>query len=66
MMKKLCSYGNDAHILQGFQPLPDLHGRYPLLGCWLVASKVVGLCIREDKTLVTGKDARFVPHVILD
>ncbi len=59
-------YGNDAHILQGFQPLPDLHGRYPLLGCWLVASKVVGLCIREDKTLVTGKDARFVPHVILD
>jgi glutathionylspermidine synthase len=59
-------YGNDAHILQGFQPLPEFDGGYPLLGCWLVASKAVGLCIREDRTLVTGKDARFVPHVILD
>jgi glutathionylspermidine synthase len=59
-------YGNDAHILQGFQPLPNLDGGYPLLGCWLVASKAVGLCIREDKTLITSKDARFVPHVILD
>jgi glutathionylspermidine synthase len=59
-------YGNEAHIVQGFQPLPDLDGGYPLLGCWLVAGKAVGLCIREDRTLVTGKDARFIPHVILD
>jgi glutathionylspermidine synthase len=59
-------YGNDAHILQGFQPLPEFDGGYPLLGCWMVASKAVGLCIREDKTLVTSKDARVVPHVILD
>jgi glutathionylspermidine synthase len=59
-------YGSDAHILQGFQPLPVLDGVYPLIGCWLVASKAVGLCIREDKTLVTGKDALFIPHVILD
>jgi glutathionylspermidine synthase len=59
-------YGDDAHIIQGFQPLPEFDGGYPLLGCWLVASKAVGLCIREDRTLVTGKDARFVPHIILD
>ena len=59
-------YGNDAHILQGFQPLPEFDGGHPLLGCWLVASKAVGLCVREDRTLVTGKGARFVPHVILD
>lgn len=59
-------YGNDAHILQGFQPLPEFDGGYPLLGCWVVASKAVGICIREDKTLVTSKDARVVPHVILD
>jgi glutathionylspermidine synthase len=59
-------YGNDANILQGFQSLPNFDGGYPLLGCWLVASKAVGLCIREDKTLVTSKDAHFVPHVILD
>ena len=59
-------YGEEPHILQGFHPLPDHNGNYPLLGCWLVASKAVGLCIREDRTLVTGKDARVVPHAILD
>jgi len=59
-------YGDDAHIIQGFQPLPEFGGHYPLVGCWLVASKAVGLCIREDKTLVTGRNARIVPHVIAD
>jgi glutathionylspermidine synthase len=59
-------YGEDPHILQDFHPLPEFHGRYPLVGCWLVASKAVGLCIREDSTLVTGKDSRVIPHVVLD
>ncbi len=59
-------YGEDAHILQGFHPLPDHGGKFPLIGCWLVASKMTGLCIREDTSLVTGKDCRIVPHVVLD
>ncbi len=59
-------YGEDGHIVQAFQPLPEIDGNYPLVGCWLVASRAVGLCIREDRTLVTGKEARFIPHVILD
>jgi glutathionylspermidine synthase len=59
-------YGAEAHIVQGFHPLPEIGGNYPLVGCWLVASKAVGLCIREDRTLVTGKDCRFIPHAILD
>ncbi len=59
-------YGSDSHILQGFQPLPEFDGGYPLLGCWLVASKAVGLCMREDSTVITGKEARFIPHVIRD
>ena len=58
-------YSEEPHIIQGFQPLPKHEGRYPLVGCWLVASKAVGLCIREDKTLVTSKDSRFVPHIIM-
>jgi glutathionylspermidine synthase len=37
-----------------------------LIGCWLVASKAVGMCIREDRSLVTGTEARVVPHAILD
>lgn len=57
-------YGADAQILQGFHPLPDHGGVFPLVGCWLIASKAAGLCIREDKSLVTGTDCRVVPHVI--
>ena len=41
-------------------------GNYPLVGCWLVASQAVGICIREDQNLVTSRDANFIPHVILD
>jgi glutathionylspermidine synthase len=59
-------YAETDHIVQGFHALPEYNGNYPLVGCWLVASKAAGLCIREDRSLVTGKDARFVPHVILD
>ncbi len=59
-------YGGGGHIVQAFHPLPEFAGNYPLVGCWMVASKAVGMCIREDRTLVTSKDARFVPHVILD
>ncbi len=59
-------YGEDGHVVQAFQPLPEIDGNYPLVGCWLVASRAAGLCIREDRTLVTGTEARFIPHVILD
>jgi glutathionylspermidine synthase len=59
-------YGEEAHIVQGFHPLPEYDGKFPLVGCWLVASEAVGLCIREDSTLVTSKEARVVPHIILD
>jgi glutathionylspermidine synthase len=59
-------YGDGAHIVQGCQPLPDMDGKFPLLGLWLIASKAAGLCIREDRTLITGTDASVVPHVILD
>lgn len=59
-------YGDEDCIVQAFHPLPEFDGHYPLIGCWMAASKSVGMCIREDRTLVTGKDARFVPHVILD
>ena len=59
-------YGEQAHILQEFHPLPDFDGRFPLIGCWLIASKAVGMGIREDKTLITGTEANFVPHVIVE
>ena len=59
-------YGEEGHILQALHPLPEYSGNYPLIGCWLIASKAVGMCIREDQTMITGRDARFIPHVILN
>ena len=59
-------YGDEGHIVQAFHPLPEFDGTYPLVGCWMVAGRSAGLCIREDRNLVTTPDARFVPHVILD
>ena len=59
-------YGDGDHILQAYHPLPEFSGNYPLVGCWLVASQAVGMCIREDQNLVTSRDANFIPHVILD
>ena len=58
-------YNEGVNIIQDFHPLPEYEGCYPLVGCWLVASKAVGLGIREDRTIVTSKDSRFVPHIIL-
>jgi len=59
-------YGNKGHVLQAFYPLPEYDGVFPLVGCWMVAGRPAGLSIREGRTLVTGEDANFVPHVILD
>jgi glutathionylspermidine synthase len=60
------SYGAEGFIVQAFAPLPDFGGLYPMCGVWLVASEAAGMCIREDRNLVTTDDAHFIPHVILD
>jgi len=57
-------YGAEGHIVQALHPLPDFGGNYPMIGSWLVASQPCGICIREDASLVTGDNARFVPHII--
>ena len=59
-------YGAEGHILQAYHPLPDFGGVFPMCGVWLVASEPGGMCIREDRNIVTTDDARFIPHVILD
>jgi glutathionylspermidine synthase len=57
-------YGAEGHILQAYHPLPEFAGHYPMVGSWLVASQPAGIGIREDTSLVTGNNARFVPHII--
>jgi glutathionylspermidine synthase len=59
-------YGEEGHVVQAFHPLPEFDGKFPLVGCWMVAGRPAGLSIREGRTLITDEDANFVPHVILD
>ena len=59
-------YGDEGFVVQAFHPLPAFDGNHPMLGCWLVASRAAGMCVREDRRLVTADDARFIPHIILD
>ena len=59
-------YGGEGYVVQEFHPLPEFDGKFPLVGCWMVAGTPAGLSIREGQTLVTSADANFVPHIILD
>jgi glutathionylspermidine synthase len=57
-------YGGEGFVVQAFHPLPNFDGRYPLIGCWMIAGRAAGLGIREDRDLVTTENANFIPHVI--
>ena len=59
-------YGEEGHVLQALHRLPEFAGKFPLVGCWMVAGQPAGLSIRESQTLVTDGDANFIPHIILD
>ena len=59
-------YGAEGYIVQALHPLPDFDTQRPMCGVWIVASEPAGMCIREDSTAVTGDDARFIPHFIVD
>lgn len=59
-------YGEGTYVRQAFHPLPEFDGKFPLVGCWMVAGRPAGLSIRESATLITDEGANFIPHVILD
>lgn len=59
-------YGEEGMIIQQFHPLPQFEGNYTLVGSWLVNDQPAGICIREDKELITQDLSRFYPHVIMD
>ena len=58
-------YGEEGHVYQLFDPLPEFDGYRPALGVWVVGDSAVGLGIREGAGLVTDDSAAFVPHRVL-
>jgi glutathionylspermidine synthase len=58
-------YGGEGFIRQGFAPLPNFSGQYPVIGSWIIGETPCGLSIREDENPITGNTSRFIPHAIL-
>jgi glutathionylspermidine synthase len=53
-----------ATMAQAFARLPDFDGWRPVIGLWTIGDQPRGMGVREDRHLVTGRGARFVPHLI--
>lgn len=56
------SYGAEGYIYQGYAPLPDFDGNYPVIGSWIVGDEAAGMGIRENTQQITTNTSRFVPH----
>lgn len=48
-----------------YLPQNERDGKNAVLGVWIIQEVAVGLGIREDKSLITGNDACFVPHYFI-
>lgn len=57
-------YDDMAMVAQAFAPLPEFDGWRPVVGAWMIGGEARGIGIREERSLVTGRGARFVPHLI--
>lgn len=57
-------YGDMPTMVQALAPLPVFDGWHPVVGLWTVGGVPRGIGLREDRHLVTGRGARFVPHLI--
>jgi glutathionylspermidine synthase len=50
------------YVYQQYHKLPSFDGNNAVIGSWMVNGYACGMGIREDKSLITGNLARFVPH----
>lgn len=57
-------FGQMPRVVQAFHPLPDFDGWRPVIGAWIAGGEPCGLGIREQRNLITGTGARFVPHLM--
>ncbi len=58
-------YGSEGWCFQQFRALPRFDGQHTVLGSWVIDGEAAGLGIRESSSLVTGNNARFVPHYLV-
>jgi glutathionylspermidine synthase len=56
-------YGAEGYVFQQLAPIPDLDGKRPIIGSWIVGQEAAGIGVREADGWVTGNTSRFVPHL---
>jgi glutathionylspermidine synthase len=56
------TYGAEGFVYQGYAPLPDFGGNFPVIGSWIVGGEAAGIGIRENTQQITTNTSRFVPH----
>ncbi len=57
-------FGQMPRVAQAFHPLPSFEGWHPVVGAWIAGGEPCGIGIREERNLITGTGARFVPHLM--
>ena len=55
-------YGGGKFVYQAVAPIPQMGGRYPVLGSWVIDQESAGIGIRESAGMITDNLSRFVPH----
>ena len=55
-------YEDEPVIYQSYYQLPNFDSYYPVVGAWVIGGEAAGICLREDKEIVTQDLSRFVPH----
>lgn len=57
------NYDTDESIYQKYIEWKSIDGCYPMIGVWIVGNDAVAVGIREDDTVITQNNSRFIPHV---
>ena len=57
-------YGAEGYIYQKLVDMQPYHGKYPVLGSWVIGGEPCGLGIRETSSRITDNMAHFMPHII--
>ena len=56
-------YGAEGYVFQELAPIPELDGKRPVIGSWIIGQEAAGMGVRESEGWVTGNTSRFVPHL---
>jgi glutathionylspermidine synthase len=56
-------YGAEGYVFQQLAPIPEIDGKRPIIGSWIIGQEPAGMGIREADGWVTGNTSRFVPHL---